>query len=385
MKIIKLKRNNIIVILISVLMFVFIVHNLLGFVFKKNIYVVNDICKINNEINTNAMTIKDEYIYLNGENVRPVENIKYPVGSNVITVPNELNTKMTTKYIDDMMNDLEVNHEDRTRQTYDISDLDLKKISNDIRNKRYDNKLLSEYNRKKNITEEEYFHKKKELSILKEVLNSKNSLIKTQVSGVVKNNIDNYEDFLKYNSSMLINDDFYVRNCEKEYNGPGLSIVDSMNLLLVFNVESSKLKRNLKAGDEIEIVFDKNTYTAIIREIKVNGSKLNIICDMDDGINILMNKRFVNIKLIDQKSKSYKIPKSSIIEKNGTQGVYIKKDTGITKFVAVKVLKSDDKFLYVSTGIDGYIDVNNRKLKTLRLYDNIITNPKFTKEGELLK
>ena len=366
-------------------MFVFIVHNLLGFVFKKNIYVVNDICKINNEINTNAMTIKDEYIYLNGENVRPVENIKYPVGSNVITVPNELNTKMTTKYIDDMMNDLEVNHEDRTRQTYDISDLDLKKISNDIRNKRYDNKLLSEYNRKKNITEEEYFHKKKELSILKEVLNSKNSLIKTQVSGVVKNNIDNYEDFLKYNSSMLINDDFYVRNCEKEYNGPGLSIVDSMNLLLVFNVESSKLKRNLKAGDEIEIVFDKNTYTAIIREIKVNGSKLNIICDMDDGINILMNKRFVNIKLIDQKSKSYKIPKSSIIEKNGTQGVYIKKDTGITKFVAVKVLKSDDKFLYVSTGIDGYIDVNNRKLKTLRLYDNIITNPKFTKEGELLK
>lgn len=385
MKIKKLKKNNIIVILISVLMFVFIVHNLLGFVFKKNIYIVNDICKINNEINTNAMTIKDEYIYLNGENVKPVENIKYPVGSDVITVPKELNTKMTTKYIDDMMNDLEVNHEDRTRQKYDISDLDLKKISNDIRNKRYDNKLLSEYNRKKNITEEEYFHKKKELSILKEVLNSKNSLIKTQVSGVVKNNIDNYEDFLKYNSSMLINDDFYVRNCEKDYNSPGLSIVDSMNLSLVFNVESSKLKRNLKAGDEIEIVFDKNIYTAIIREIKVNGSKLNIICDMDDGINILMNKRFVNIKLIDQKSKSYKIPKSSIIEKNGAQGVYIKKDTGITKFVAVKVLKSDDKFLYVSTGIDGYIDVNNRKLKTLRLYDNIITNPKFTKEGELLK
>lgn len=385
MKIKKLKKNNIIVILISVLMFVFIVHNLLGFVFKKNIYIVNDICKINNEINTNAMTIKDEYIYLNGENVKPVENIKYPVGSDVITVPKELNTKMTTKYIDDMMNDLEVNHEDRTRQKYDISDLDLKKISNDIRNKRYDNKLLSEYNRKKNITEEEYFHKKKELSILKEVLNSKNSLIKIQVSGVVKNNIDNYEDFLKYNSSMLINDDFYVRNCEKDYNSPGLSIVDSMNLSLVFNVESSKLKRNLKAGDEIEIVFDKNIYTAIIREIKVNGSKLNIICDMDDGINILMNKRFVNIKLIDQKSKSYKIPKSSIIEKNGAQGVYIKKDTGITKFVAVKVLKSDDKFLYVSTGIDGYIDVNNRKLKTLRLYDNIITNPKFTKEGELLK
>lgn len=385
MKIKKLKKNNIIVILISVLMFVFIVHNLLGFVFKKNIYIVNDICKINNEINTNAMTIKDEYIYLNGENVKPVENIKYPVGSDVITVPKELNTKMTTKYIDDMMNDLEVNHEDRTRQKYDISDLDLKKISNDIRNKRYDNKLLSEYNRKKNITEEEYFHKKKELSILKEVLNSKNSLIKTQVSGVVKNNIDNYEDFLKYNSSMLINDDFYVRNCEKDYNSPGLSIVDSMNLSLVFNVESSKLKRNLKAGDEIEIVFDKNIYTAIIREIKVNGSKLNIICDMDDGINILMNKRFVNIKLIDQKSKSYKIPKSSIIEKNGAQGVYIKKDTGITKFVAVKVLKSDDKFLYVSTGIDRYIDVNNRKLKTLRLYDNIITNPKFTKEGELLK
>mgnify|MGYP006876079776 FL=1 len=65
--------------------------------------------------------------------------------------------------------------------------------------------------------------------------------------------------------------------------------------------------------------------------------------------------------------------------------MFIKKETGIIKFVAVKVLKTDDKFAYVSTGTDGQIDVNNRKVKTLELYDYIVKNPRFVKEGELLK
>ena len=316
---------------------------------------------------------------------KAAENVKYPVGSNVINIPKDINLQMSTKYIDDKLNDLEINHSDKTTSKFEIKDTDIKTLSNSIRNRNLDDKFLSEYDKKKNITEEEYFHSKKELEILKQVLNSKSSTVKTTVSGVLKNNIDNYENFVGYNSSSILGSDFYLRDIDDNYSTQGLSVVDSMNLSLVFDVESSKLNRNLKNNDEIEINVDKNDYSAHIKDIKVNGNIITIVCDMNDGINDLMNKRFVPITVIDKKTKVFKIPKKSIITKDSTQGVYIKKETGIIKFVAVKVLKTDDKFAYVSTGADGQIDVNNRKVKTLELYDYIVKNPRFVKEGELLK
>ena len=384
MKTKKLNKKEIFIIIISVLVLIFIVHNLLGFFFKRNLYLVNDISKIKNEINANALVLKDEYIYLNDVDTKAAENVKYPVGSNVINIPKEINSQMSTKYIDDKLNDLETNHSDKTTSNFDIKDIDIKSLSNSIRNRKFDEKFLSEYDKKKNITEE-YFHSKKELEILKQVLNSKSTTVKTTVSGVLKKNVDNYENFLGYNSSSIFGSDYYLRDIGENYNTKGLSVVDSMNLSLVFDVESSKLNRNLKNNDEIEINIEKNDYSAHIKDIKVNGNIITIVCDMNDGINNLMNKRFVPITVIDKKTKVFKIPKKSIITKDSTQGVFIKKETGIIKFVAVKVLKTDDKFAYVSTGTDGQIDVNNRKVKTLELYDYIVKNPRFVKEGELLK
>lgn len=380
-----LNKKNFFIIIISVLALIFIVHNLLGFFFKRNLYLVNDISKIKNEINANALVLKDEYIYLNDVDTKAAENVKYPVGSNVINIPKEINSQMSTKYIDDKLNDLEINHSDKTTSNFDIKDTDIKSLSNSIRNRNFDEKFLSEYDKKKNITEEEYFHSKKELEIMKQVLNSKSTTVKTTVSGVLKNNVDNYENFVGYNSSSIFGSDYYLRDFGENYNTKGLTIVDSMNLSLVFDVESSKLNRNLKNNDEIEINIGKNEYSAHIKDIKVNGNTITIVCDMNDGINNLMNKRFVPITVIDKKTKVFKIPKKSIITKDSTQGVFIKKETGIVKFVAVKVLKTDDKFAYVSTGTDGQIDVNNRKVKTLELYDYIVKNPRFVKEGELLK
>lgn len=385
MKTKKLNKKEFFIIIISFLLLVFIVHNLLGFLFKRNLYLVNDISKIKNEINVNALVLKDEYIYLNDVDTKAAENVKYPVGSNVINVPKDINLQMSTKYIDDKLNDLEINHADKTTSKFGIKDTDIKTLSNSIRNRNFDDKFLSEYDKKKNITEEEYFHSKKELEILKQVLNSKSSTVKTTVSGVLKNNIDNYENFVGYNSSSIMGSDFYLRDIDESYTSKGLSVVDSMNLSLAFDVESSKLNRNLKNNDEIEIHVDKNEYSAHIKDIKVNGDIITIVCDMNDGINYLMKKRFVPITMIDKKTKVFKIPNKSIITKDSTQGVYIKKETGIIKFVAVKVLKTDDKFAYVSTGIDGQIDVNNRKVNTLELYDYIVKNPRFVKEGELLK
>ncbi|MDU1879339.1 MAG: HlyD family efflux transporter periplasmic adaptor subunit, partial [Finegoldia magna] len=196
---------------------------------------------------------------------------------------------------------------------------------------------------------------------------------------------DNYENLVGYNSSNIIGNDFYLRDLDENYSMKGLSIVDSMNLSLLFDVESSKFNRNLKANDEIEITFGKNNYSAHIKDIKQNDGIITIVCDMNDGINDLINKRFIPITVIDKKTKVFKIPKKSILTKDSIEGVYIKKETGIIKFVAVKVLKADDKFAYVSTGTDGEIDVNNRKVKTLELYDYIVKNPRFVKEGELLK
>lgn len=385
MKTKRLNKKEIFIICISVLVLVFIVHNLVGFFFKKNLYLVNDISKIKNEINVNALVLKDEYIYLNDVETKVAEKVKYPVGSNVINIPKEVNLQMSTKYIDDKLNDLEINHSDKTTKNFEIKDTDIKTLSNSIRNRNFDDKFLVEYDKKKNITEEEYFHLKKELEILKEVLNSKSTTVKTTVSGVLNSDVDNYENLVGYNSSNIIGNDFYLRDLDENYSMKGLSIVDSMNLSLLFDVESSKFNRNLKANDEIEITFGKNNYSAHIKDIKQNGDIITIVCDMNDGINYLMNKRFVPITMIDKKTKVFKIPNKSIITKDSTQGVYIKKETGIIKFVAVKVLKTDDKFAYVSTGIDGQIDVNNRKVNTLELYDYIVKNPRFVKEGELLK
>ncbi len=385
MKIKKIKKNNIAIILISLLVLVYIIHNIIGFISAKNLYFVNDITTIDNEMDTKALVIKDEYYYLSNYKPKELGNKKYATGSNIITVPKDINLQFTTKYIDDKLNDLEENHNNIKREKYEIKSSDLKSLSDSIRNRKFDNEFLDQYDLNKNITEEEYFHEKKELNMIQKILSSKGSTVDTNVSGVVKNKVDNYENLANYNSSRLLDDDFYIRECEADYLQDGMAISDSTNVALMFSLDNSRLKRNLDKNDEIGIKLKDDTYSAYVKDIKVNKNFVTMVCNLDDGINDFLNKRFVDIKVIDKKSKAYKIPTKSIVERNSTKGVFVKKDSGIVKFVAVKILKSDSKYSYISTGQDGKVEINNKEVKTVNLYDNIVKNPRFVKEGELIE
>lgn len=215
-------------------------------------------------------------------------------------------------------------------------------------------------------------------------------------AGIVSYNIDGYEEIYSFHNKDDYNySNFKIENVKittiedgQEINvgEPIFKIVDNFEWYMLLKIEDLKDISNYEEGDFI-LVGSKELdeeFKGIIININKKNAKGTILCKFNKGFNKIYDKRFINIDIIKYKHDGFKIPKKSIVEKDGLKGVYIKDISGIVKFKPVEILKEDDKFVYLSSGDDNNmlsLKGKDKPVKTITIFDEILVNTKKIKEG----
>ncbi|EOD01285.1 HlyD family efflux transporter periplasmic adaptor subunit [Caldisalinibacter kiritimatiensis] len=246
--------------------------------------------------------------------------------------------------------------------------------------------------------------KKKKKNIVKELENLKNTYY-ADSSGVLSLSIDGLEEIYSSNKiSKLTPDDFRIlerkiinlNNGQKVNHGhPIFKISNNYKWYIIAKMNKESLD-SLEEGKTVYIKVDdeEKAYEAKVYKINTVDKESLIIFKFENYFYKFIDKRYVDIEIIKTKHEGLKIPKTSIVDKNGIKGVYIKDISNIVKFRPIQIIGTDDKYAIVSEGekinLGGRgkieIKVNGVKEKkyTIYLFDKIIVNGSRVKEGQII-
>lgn len=390
-------------ILILFLLVLVVSRNLYSKQLKSKTIELSDIENYENTLSLTGTVIREEYLISYGEMINTDKEVldKISALSNIGSIngfKNNLDLNLeTSKEKADKLYKMENIYYKKSQKTkeeklQDDSETNSPMDSEYIYTKVKDGELNSlnnlnefDYNYLKKNREELNYLKNK-YSVISEVLSKNGENLKVPVSGVLLNKIDGYEDILNPYDIDLENFEFKIPDDVKEdMTIDGSKIVNNNFFYLYFKTLTSNLSKRLEVGDTIKIKIGKDYLNGRIEQILDIDKETKFLIKFDEGFKIVENKRFLNFKLIKDEEKTFLVPTSSIIEKDGIWGVYVKNPSGIVKFVAVKIVGEEEKNTFVSAGKDGMITFGGKNYETLTLYDEVLIHPNLVKDKELLE
>lgn len=195
----------------------------------------------------------------------------------------------------------------------------------------------------------------------------------------------NYSDFKKIVSKQKLTKD----NSHIKAEEPIFKIIDNFQWYMIIKIENIKDINSYKEGDSILLTGDQidGELKGYIKKINREKNKGLILCKFNTDFHNYYGKRHMEVNIIKYKHDGFKIPTRSIVEKDGTKGVYIKGISGIIKFKPIEILKEEDKETYITSG-----DKNNnikvrgsdKPIRTVTTFDEILLNTINIKEGMII-
>lgn len=378
---------------------------------------------VEDKINTEAIIIKKEKVYTaDGEGKLKVlvkEGERVPVGTKIA----ELNQLSDTSTLKQRLNEI-----DKRIETLSQAD------TNDSANNSAENELEEDINNtiddiQERINDGDYYEAivlKDKLSTIckdnkdltgedklidyslqslkeqrEEVVNqiSNNTIdYYADKSGILSLKIDGYEGLY----SILGESDYKYSEFEKigdnnrtisdkdtiKVGDPIFKIIDNFEWYMLIKIENMKDINMYEIGDEITLSGGdiERELKGKIRKISKEGNKGTILCKFNDDFYYYYDKRHIEVDIIRNRYNTYKIPKKSVVEIDGTKGVYIKDINGIIRFRAVSILQEDDEYVYISVG-DKNNKINigkDKSVRTVGKFDEILLNPSKAKEGMII-
>lgn len=207
-------------------------------------------------------------------------------------------------------------------------------------------------------------------------------------SGYLIDYYDGYESLLNIDNLNL--DLNILESNKKELNKmTGLKYVDNKYYNIVtyvddFNIiDKEKLKQiGLSIVREDE---ESDILQAVYQDTIILDKGYLLVFKLFDGIEETLDNRFFDIRLKMDKIKTYKIPKSSIVERNGIEGVLYLKGN-IVNFTPIKIIKEDGDKVFISNDFSRiFTDTFNTNIDfgNLEPFTKIILDPKNYYEGEI--
>lgn len=204
-------------------------------------------------------------------------------------------------------------------------------------------------------------------------------------SGMVSYQIDGLENVLVPNNFANLNKEFLEnlnlktgQTIASSENGD--KIINNYSCYIIFNSNSDEAK-NAKANDKITIrIKNANEVNAIIKNIieEADGSK-TIALEIEQNVEQLIEYRKISFDIIWWEAKGFKIPNSTIKEKDGISYV-VRNRNGYLNDMPVKILKQNDGYSIVTSYSRselinlGLSSDEISDLKTITLYDQIELN-----------
>lgn len=388
--------------------FIFIIvafNTIITSFFKKDVKTETPVEEVfYNSVVMNAALIKTEEVYQAGRNsyftTQAKEGEKVKKGLENLSVTKSANDVIDKKLaaINKRLKDLDYDTSDDIGLDNKVMTSKIKALQISINQKRYED--LSQILNSTEDDEDKYYESIKNYSIDKllemkdELLINKRSdapSIRVSMSGIVSYFIDGLEDkYTNKNFDAIFEKDLLEDSknysINKAQSNDKFKIFDnfSMNILAFSNNE--KLE-DVGVNDVVLIEWDltgTKTYARVLKKEKVDKT-YKFLLNIRERVSELYKDRFSKMEIIFDEYKTFKLPKSALIDKGSEKGVYIKDIDNTIRYKRVLLVGSDRDNIYVMrTDDNGLMKYKKLKFRSIKYYDEVVVFPSTVKEGDIL-
>lgn len=388
--------------------FIFIIiafNTIITSFFKKDIKTETPVEEVfYNSVAMNSALIKTEEVYQAGRHsyftTQAKEGEKVKRGLENLSVTKSANDLIDKKIdaINKRLKDLD--YDTSGEESFDQKAMNrkIKALQISINQKRYED--LSQILNNSEDEEDKYYESIKNYSIdklleMKDELNeSKRSeapAVKVSMSGIVSYFIDGLEDkYTNENFDALFEKDLIEDSKSYSLNqgksNDNFKILDNFSMNILAFSDDKKLE-DIKVNDVVLIEWDltgTKTYARVLKKEKT-GDTYKFLLNIRERISELYKDRFSKMEIIFDEYKTFKLPKSALVDRGSEKGVYIKDIDNTIRYKRVLLVGSDRDNIYVMrTDDNGLMKYKKLKFKSIKYYDEVVVFPSTVKEGDIL-
>ena len=388
--------------------FIFIIiafNTIITSFFKKDIKTQTPVEEVfYNSVAMNSALIKTEEVYQAGRHsyftTQAKEGEKVKRGLENLSVTKSANDLIDKKIdaINKRLKDLDYDTSDEESLDQKTMNKKIKALQISINQKRYED--LSQILNSSEDEEDKYYESIKNYSIdklleMKDELNeSKRSevpAVKVSMSGIVSYFIDGLEDkYTNENFDALFEKDLIEDSKSYSLNqgksNDNFKILDNFSMNILAFSDDKKLE-DVNVNDVVLIEWDltgTKTYARVLKKEKT-GDTYKFLLNIRERISELYKDRFSKMEIIFNEYKTFKLPKSALVDKGSEKGVYIKDIDNTIRYKRVLLVGSDRDNIYVMrTDDNGLMKYKKLKFKSIKYYDEVVVFPSTVKEGDIL-
>lgn len=388
--------------------FIFIIiafNTIITSFFKKDIKTETPVEEVfYNSVAMNSALIKTEEVYQAGRHsyftTQAKEGEKVKRGLENLSVTKSANDLIDKKIdaINKRLKDLDYDTSGEESIDQKAMNRKIKALQISINQKRYED--LSQILNSSEDEEDKYYESIKNYSIdklleMKDELNeSKRSeapAVKVSMSGIVSYFIDGLEDkYTNENFDALSEKDLIEDSKSYSLNqgksNDNFKILDNFSMNILAFSDDKKLE-DVNVNDVVLIEWDltgTKTYARVLKKEK-SGDTYKFLLNIRERISELYKDRFSKMEIIFDEYKTFKLPKSALVDKGSEKGVYIKDIDNTIRYKRVLLVGSDRDNIYVMrTDDNGLMKYKKLKFKSIKYYDEVVVFPSTVKEGDIL-
>lgn len=388
--------------------FIFIIiafNTIITSFFKKDIKTETPVEEVfYNSVAMNSALIKTEEVYQAGRHsyftTQAKEGEKVKRGLENLSVTKSANDLIDKKIdaINKRLKDLDYDTSGEESIDQKAMNRKIKALQISINQKRYED--LSQILNSSEDEEDKYYESVKNYSIdklleMKDELNeSKRSeapAVKVSMSGIVSYFIDGLEDkYTNENFDALFEKDLIEDSKSYSLNqgksNDNFKILDNFSMNILAFSDDKKLE-DIKVNDVVLIEWDltgTKTYARVLKKEKT-GDTYKFLLNIRERISELYKDRFSKMEIIFDEYKTFKLPKSALVDRGSEKGVYIKDIDNTIRYKRVLLVGSDRDNIYVMrTDDNGLMKYKKLKFKSIKYYDEVVVFPSTVKEGDIL-
>lgn len=373
--------------------------------FKKDIKTQTPVEEVfNNSVAMNSALIRAEEVYQAGRHsyftTQAKEGEKVKRGLENLSVTKSANDLIDKKIdaINKRLKDLDYDTSGEESIDQKAMNKKIKALQISINQKRYED--LSQILNSSEDEEDKYYESIKNYSIdkllemrdeLNESKRSEAPAIKVSMSGIVSYFIDGLEDkYTNENFDALFEKDLIEDSKSYSLNqgksNDNFKILDNFSMNILAFSDDKKLE-DVDVNDVVLIEWDltgTKTYARVLKKEKT-GDTYKFLLNIRERISELYKDRFSKMEIIFDEYKTFKLPKSALVDRGSEKGVYIKDIDNTIRYKRVLLVGSDRDNIYVMrTDDNGLMKYKKLKFKSIKYYDEVVVFPSTVKEGDIL-
>ena len=215
--------------------------------------------------------------------------------------------------------------------------------------------------------------------------------IYSPASGVLTYKMDGYEDFLTidnlYNinydeiSSLELQESSLIHTSVKPKDKL-FKIVDNANYFIAAVVANEEID-TYKNVQSISAVIDGKTLEGEVYDVFTNNEKAVAVIQLREGFDGFFSRRLINCSIVRENYRGLKIFMDSIVNIDGTIGVYTVDKERKLVFTPVKILGYDDDYAIVYN--EQFFDEKTGIVRSIKLNQEVVRDGSKYKTGDRME